>query len=106
MYKLALVPLLLSGLVAKTQTSPAARPPLDLRVIRPPQESGSSFAASESDLDQVIEWLHGHGFQAEPFCAGCHSGNCPAGAQSSSVVERSHKFQLAFHRQIHAYKVN
>ena len=62
-----------------------------------PESFGKLFGVSDRDLDQVVSWLTGHGFEVEPVSSGHHvlvfSG-------TAAQVE------TAFHTQIHVYNVN
>ena len=62
-----------------------------------PREFGASFGISDSDLDQIVEWLHGHGFQSEPVTPGRRA---VIFSGTASQVES------AFHTQIHVYDVD
>jgi subtilase family serine protease len=62
-----------------------------------PQEFGASFGISDGDLGQVVQWLHGYGFQTEPVTAG---------RRSIVFSGTAAQVQSAFHTQIHTYEVN
>ena len=61
-----------------------------------PQEFGASFGISDGDLEQVLQWLHGNGFQTEPVTPG---------RRSIVFSGTAAQVQSAFHTQIHTYEV-
>ena len=62
-----------------------------------PEEYGSRFGASSTDLAQITSWLQGHGFSIEPVSAG-----------RSLIVFSGTAAQVAdtFHTEIHRYAVS
>ena len=62
-----------------------------------PQEFGNSFGVSDSDLDQILQWLHGSGFQTEPVAPG---------KRAITFSGAAAQVQSAFHTEIHAYEVH
>ncbi len=61
-----------------------------------PESFGQTFGASERDIEQVVNWLQGHGFDVEPISAG--RGSLVFSGTTAQV-------ESAFHTQIHVYDV-
>ena len=61
-----------------------------------PESFGQTFGASERDVEQVVNWLQGHGFDVEPISAG--RGSLVFSGTTAQV-------ESAFHTQIHVYDV-
>jgi subtilase family serine protease len=61
-----------------------------------PREFGDSFGVSDGDLNQLIQWLHGQGFQTEPV---------PPSRRALIFSGMAAQVQSAFHTQIHVYEV-
>jgi subtilase family serine protease len=61
-----------------------------------PQEFGNSFGVSDSDFDQVRQWLQGYGFQTEPVSPG---------RRAIIFSGTASQVESAFHTEIHAYEV-
>ena len=62
-----------------------------------PAEFGERFGASTQDLDQVAEWLAGHGFTVEEI---------PAGRRLVIFSGTAEQVAETFHTEIHRYLVN
>jgi hypothetical protein len=62
-----------------------------------PAEYGERFGASAQDLDQVAEWLAGHGFTVEEI---------PAGHRLMIFSGTAEQVAETFHTEIHRYLVN
>jgi uncharacterized membrane protein len=62
-----------------------------------PAAFGSRFGVSAADLDQIVNWLTGHGFEVEPVSPAARSV-----VFSGSVAQVA----TAFHTAIHIYNVN
>src|SRR5579872_1805126 len=62
-----------------------------------PEDFGQRFGVSESDLQQIVQWLTSHGFQVET----------PAASRRQIVFSgTAGEVQTAFHAEIHTYNVN
>jgi len=62
-----------------------------------PEDFGQRFGVSESDLQQIVQWLTSHGFQVET----------PAASRRQIVFSgTAGEVQTAFHTEIHTYNVN
>ncbi len=62
-----------------------------------PEDFGRLFGASQSDLQQIVQWLTSHGFQVET----------PAASRRQIVFSgTAGEVQTAFHTEIHIYNVN
>jgi len=61
-----------------------------------PDEFASQFGVSQTDLQQVTQWLNGHGFTIEEV---------PAGSQSIVFSGTAAQVETAFHTSIHSYNV-
>jgi len=62
-----------------------------------PERFGELFGVSDRDLDQVVRWLEGHGFEVEPVASGRHEILFSGTAA---------QVDAAFQTQIHVYEVN
>jgi subtilase family serine protease len=62
-----------------------------------PEEFGSRFGVSESDLQTVATWLESKGFQVEPVSAG---------RRAVIFTGTAGQVESAFHTQMRAYQVN
>ena len=61
------------------------------------EDFGQRFGVSDSDLQQIVQWLASHGFQVEP----------PAAARRQIVFSgTAGQVQTAFHTEVHIYNVN
>ncbi len=62
-----------------------------------PEDFGQRFGVSDSDLQQIVQWLTSHGFQVEP----------PAAARRQIVFSgTAGQVRTAFHTEVHIYNVN
>jgi len=61
-----------------------------------PESFGQMFGASERDVEQVVNWLQGHGFDVEPISPG--RGSVVFSGTTAQV-------ESAFHTEIHIYEV-
>ena len=62
-----------------------------------PEDFGRRFGVSDSDVQQIVQWLAWHGFQVEP----------PAAARRQIVFSgTAAQVQAAFHTAVHVYNVN
>jgi subtilase family serine protease len=57
-----------------------------------PESFGQMFGASERDVEQVVNWLQGHGFDVEPISPG--RGSVVFSGTTAQV-------ESAFHTEIH-----
>jgi subtilase family serine protease len=62
-----------------------------------PEEYGRRFGVSDHDLDQVLSWFSGHGFDVEPV---------PSSRRLIVFSGTAAQVESAFHTQIHIYNVN
>ena len=62
-----------------------------------PERFGQLFGVSDHDLNQVLNWLDGHGFQVEPVSAG---------RRTVVFSGTAAQVESAFQTQIHVYNVN
>jgi pseudomonalisin len=62
-----------------------------------PETFGQRFGASERDVERIVDWLAGHGFEVEPV----------AGARRQIVFSgTAAQVQSAFHTEVHLYNIN
>src|SRR5277367_652231 len=62
-----------------------------------PERFGQLFGISDGDLNQVLNWLDGHGFQVEPLSPG---------RRTVVFSGTAAQVESAFQTQIHVYNVN
>src|SRR5579884_2163596 len=62
-----------------------------------PQAFGERFGVARNDIDAIVAWLHGRGFEVE---------EAPAGGQSIIFSGTAAAVASAFHTSIRTYRVN